>query len=814
MKKRYYAVMFSLILTLLCCCLTGFAAADDGPPVTMEVSSIYGEIGKMGVHVPITVKLYGQSSAVFDGTLAIQTLENAAEQGTEVYEYLYPVTISTGETKELQLYVPLGQRSSEIHVMLTDNSGMTVGAETMFFDISRDMGRLLIGVLADREEELLYLDGASLDYGMVQSKLVFLDAKVFPVDIRGLEMLDILVINHFETDRLSDEQRTILMAWVEDGGTLLLGTGATAYSTLGPLAEGLVELPIGGMFYTKVNLGTEYEEKAPGDSDITMVCAELEISGGTVVEENDGIPLLTMVERGEGKIGIYCYDLGELAEFVEKNSGYVNKMLTEVLDSDEISNLYYYSSYGSDEDYWNAYTLVNTGNADRLPNLGFYTIVIVIYIVLAGPGLYLILKKRDMSQLYSISVVIMSIGVAAVIYLMGIGTRFTSQFFTVASVMELDGTMAKETSFMNVRTPDSRPFSVTIPAEYSVTPLTRTSRYDEHPIMDFERNEKSLVEFRFGEEGTILSAKQTRAFEPRFFKLEKETDDGVKNGISGSLQWHDGTITGVLINHLPFALEDAALVLYGQMYLIGDMDAGAVLEFSEEPLLVWPVGMSYMVAGQITGSSRKEEVSNSEYLRKAERDGLISYYIGERFTAGSADGYLIGIGPDSGVTAVDALAGKENDGLVLYASKLNVCSGESDIIYRSGLINQPVINSGNGAIYGDGMTMYGIEPLMVEYMLGTDLTVEKLSFLPVSDVFLDDPGYYYLKLFDGEVYFYNNTTRNYDRVNIGQVDFEADELRPYLSSKGSILVKYTINDNEFSGVSSLLPHLMVTGRAN
>ena len=112
------------------------------------------------------------------------------------------------------------------------------------------------------------------------------------------------------------------------------------------------------------------------------------------------------------------------------------------------------------------------------------------------------------------------------------------------------------------------------------------------------------------------------------------------------------------------------------------------------------------------------------------------------------------------------------------------------------------------------MTMYGIEPLMVEYMLGTDLTVEKLSFLPVSDVFLDDPGYYYLKLFDGEVYFYNNTTRNYDRVNIGQVDFEADELRPYLSSKGSILVKYTINDNEFSGVSSLLPHLMVTGRAN
>ena len=814
MRKRYYAVIFSLILTLFCCCLTGFAAADDGPPVTMEVSSIYGDVGKMGVHVPITVKLYGQSSAVFEGTLAIQTLENAAEQGTEVFEYLYPVTVATGETKELEVYVPLGQRSSEIHIVLTAKTGKTIGAETMFFDISRDMGRLLIGVLTERPEEISYLDGVSLDYGMVQSEVVYLEADEFPEDIRGLEMPDVLVINRFETDRLSDEQRHVLRTWVEDGGTLLIGTGATAYSTLGPLAEELVKLPINGMFYENINLGTEYEEKAPGDSDITMVCADLEISGGVVVEESDGIPLLTMVERGEGRIGIYSYDLGELAEFVEKNPSYVNKMLTDVLDPNEISNLYYYSSYGSDEDYWNAYTLVNTGNADRLPNLGLYAVVIVIYIIAAGPGLYTILKKKDLSRLYSTSVVVLSVGVAAVIYLLGIGTRFTSQFFTVASVMEQDGSTVKETAFVNVRTPDSRPFSVTIPAEYSVRPLTRTSRYDEHPIMDFERNEKSLVEFRFDENRTVLSAKQTKAFEPRFFKLERESAAEAKNGISGSLQWKDGKITGVLVNNLPFGLEDAALILYGQMYLIGDLPSGKVLEFSEEPMLVWPAGMAYMAAGQITGSSRKEEMSNSEYLRKAERNGLISYYIGERFAVSSTDGYLVGIGPDSGVAAADALAGQENDSLILYASKLTITSGEEDVIYRSGLTKRPVINSGNGAIYGDGLTMYGTEPLMVEYMLGTDMTVEKLSFLPVSDVFLNDADYYYLKQFDGEVYFYNNSTRNYDRVNIGQAEFKAEELRPYLSSKGSLVVKYTINENDYAGVSNLLPHLMVTGRAN
>ena len=808
MSKRNYAVIFSLILMLFCC---GFAASKDGPPVNMEVSSIYGEIGKVGAHVPVSVTLYGQSSGAFNGTVVVQTLENASEEGQEVYEYQYPVEIGLGETKEMKLYVPLGQRSSEIHVLLLDHAGREIKAENLFFDISRDMGRLLIGVLSDKPEEVSYLDDVSLDYGMVQSEMVTLDETVFPDDVRGLEILDVLVLNSYETDRLSDLQIAALNAWVDKGGTLLIGTGATAYSTLGPLAEKLVELPIEGFFYEYINLGAEYAEKAPGDSDVEMVCADIVIPGGVVVEESDGISLLTVVERGEGQVGIYCYDLSELTEFAEKNPSYVNKMLTDVLDESMISNLYYYSSYGSDEDYWNAYSLVNTGSIDRLPDLGVYTIVIVAYIIIVGPGLYIFLKKRDMSRIYSTSVVIASVVAAAVIYLLGIGTRFTSQFFTVASVIELDGTSSKETSYMNVRTPDSRPFSVTIPSGYTVTPLTRTSRYDEQAVSGFETNERSGVEIRFGESGTVLSSRQNRAFEPRFFKLEIEESGSAVSGISGNLQWFDGTVSGVLVNNLPFTLEDAALVFYGQMYLIGDMGSGEVREFHEEPMLVWPASMSYMVAGQITGSDRMEESGDREYLERAERDGLISYYIGEAFGTSSSKAYLIGIGPNGGLISSDSMKGQDISDLVLYAASLKVTSGQEDLVYRSGLLTRPVINSGTGAIYGDALTMYGMEPLAVEYYLG-DMEIEKLSFMPVSDLFMENPDYYYLKRFDGAAYFYNQTTKSYDRVNLAKVDFEPEELRPYLSQDGTIVVKYMVDESDSTGVSWLLPHLMITGR--
>lgn len=795
MKKRNYAVVCSLIFTLFCCCLTVAAAAKEGPPVMMEVSAVYGDIGKMGVHVPISVKLYGQSVGDFEGILEVQTLEHAPEDGSEVYKYQYPVTIGTAETKTMELYVPLGQMSSVMHILLLDKNGEEVSAKTVNFDISKDMGRLLIGALTDKEEEIGYLNGVSLDYGMLQSQMIYLDAGQFPEDVRGLEMLDMLVINHFDMNRLSETQKHAMTLWVKEGGTLLIGTGASVCQSLGGLPEELADVSIINMSYETINLGAEYAEYAPGDSDVNMMCAEFELAGGTVLEESDGIPLLTLAECGDGKLGICSYDLGAISQFVEKNPNYANKMLMDLLSENEISNFYYYTSYGSDTDYWNAYSMVNTGNTERLPNLGMYTAVIGIYVVLVGPGLYLFLKKKDMRRLYNVCVLGLSVGVSAVIYLMGVGTRFTSQFFTIASILEMDGTSIREQSYMNVRTPDSRPFSITIPEEYSLLPLTRTSRYDNQPMMDFEYKNDSAVNLKFSENGTILSAKKTKAFESRFFKLSKEEHGGLADGISGTIQWYDGMITGSVENHLPFSLEDAALVLYGQIYLIGDLEAGEVRMFDEEPLLVWPVNMSYMVSGEITG-----------------HEGIVSYYLEKQFSRACSDGYLIGIGPEGGIASMSNFDTQIVDPLVLYASKLDVSAGRSGQIYRSALTNQPEINSGSGAIYSDGLTMYGSEPLMVEYELGTDIEVEKVSFHSISDLFVENPDYYYLKRFDGTVSFYNYLTKSYDLMSLAQSEFDAEDLGPYLSSDGHFIVKYTTSESDSQGISSLLPHLMVTGR--
>jgi len=814
MKKRLYAGIVALFLALCGCGMISFgnASAKDGPPVFMEVSSIYDGIAKMGVHVPITVSLYGQSAEPFRGSVLVRTLENGAETGEEIYEYRYPVEVNTAETRELQLYVPLGQRSSRIHILLVNENGEEIVSKDMKFEISRDMGRLLIGALSEKPEVLEYLDGVGMEYGMVNSVVIPLGEKGMPADARGLELLDILIINRFDTGKLSEEQVNAIENWTKDGGTLLFGTGIWAEDALAAFGKKWNIEPTGNVTFERIGFGMEFAENAPGESELGLLCAEIHVEDGTVVTESDGVDLFTKFRCGNGDVGIYHYDLGELTDFVDKNPSYAEKMFTDILEENEISNIYYYSSHGSEQEYWNAHSLVNTGSAEKLPNLKVYAAVILLYVILIGPGFYLFLRKRDLSSYYSTSVLATAGITAAVIYLLGTGTRFTSQFLTLASIMEMEGDHVMETSYVNVRTPDSRPFSLTIPAEYTVTPLTRSNRYDEQPLMDFEQAEKGNVELFVGETGTVVSAKSSRAFEPRYFKITKESDGEMNGQILSDLQYADGKLSGLVTNGMPFPLEDAAIVFYGHMYCLGDMKPGEVRELKNEELEVWPVGMGYVAAAGITDDENDDEAA--QYLSDSAKNNLYSYYIDGAFLEYQSGARLVAMAQQGGILSDGALENEHANGLVFYGADLHVTSGQDGLVYRSGLKNKPEINGGSGAVYGDGLTMYGIEPVSVEYFLGTDIQVEKLSFCQVADRFFDDSRYYYLKGFDGAMYFYNYMTKSYDRKELSQVDYTMEELHPYLSQKNSIVVKYTAGENDSAGISLLLPHLMVTGREN
>ena len=57
---------------------------------------------------------------------------------------------------------------------------------------------------------------------------------------------------------------------------------------------------------------------------------------------------------------------------------------------------------------------------------------------------------------------------------------------------------------------------------------------------------------------------------------------------------------------------------------------------------------------------------------------------------------------------------------------LPVYSSEEQMIYRSALMKKPTIISGN--YYSSNNTLYGVDPLVLEYYLGEDIEVEAFIF--------------------------------------------------------------------------------------
>ena len=451
---------------------------------------------------------------------------------------------------------------------------------------------------------------------------------------------------------------------------------------------------------------------------------------------------------------------------------------------------------------------------DRLPRIPLYMAVTAVYILAAGPGLYLYLKKKDLSRYYGVSVVMASAAASAVIYLLGTGTRFTSEFYTLATVLDTSGDTVEETTFLDVRTPDSRPFSLRVPAEYSITPLTRSSQYEEQPVQAFDGKRAADVRIAREEDAAVLSASRSRAFDPRYFKLESRGERTFPGRIEGDLRLFEGKLSGYIRNGYDFPLTDSAVFFYGQVCPLGDLEPGEVRELKEEPVLNWPVNMTYLAAQWLVERDLAgKKLDDEELLRNTDQRSLYGWYLDQTYGGAYVSGARFSaLGPEQGLWEWVSPDGQAADGQVLYTQELEMTTEKSGSIWRSGLYNPQQVVSGNMGYGNDGLSLYGTEPVTVEYFLGTDLDVEKVAFTFISPEFFSGEDFYYIRPFEGEACFYNNETKNYDPVDLSGGGFTESVLAPYLSAENSLVVKYTAEEGDTSGVTSMLPVPVVTGR--
>ncbi len=802
----------------------------SGRGLSMDVSYGYDNRAKGGRYVPVDVTVYNQNGAEVTGKLKLLTMES----DYDIYRYEYPVTIpaagaAASQSEDLvgagntadsdaphsagvlhkHVYVPMGNRSDRMFVSLTDAEDNLILHERVELDFSVDMPELFIGTLTDSPELLTAWDGIGVDYSMLRTEVVNFDTETFPKDEMGLDVIDVLLISNFRIRDLSAEQSQVLVEWVRSGGTMILGTGERADDTLGRFAPELLEESYDPPETREVDMGDRYAQESPDDATLTIPCLEFSLAGGDVIFSDEQQALVASVSYGKGTIAVAAYDFADISDFCSRNPAYLDDLLTAVLGESRLSELSQEIYSGNSDRYWSVRNMINTGNVRRLPNLNLYTLELVIYLLLTGLVIYIFLKQRDLTDYYRRTVVVLSLLFTAIIYFMGSRTRFTGTFYNYARFLETTFDSVSETSYVNIRAPYNRAYQARVPSGYSLKPVTR-SFYSEESAPGFTGGESPTVDLSFGPEETVISIQGVPAFEPRYFQMNKVTENTDFIGFDGDLEIDGGKLTGSVTNLFAETVRGCTLLFNNRLICLGDMEPGQTVELDGLEALEYPKNASYQVAAYLSGESEFEQadISSEEYVEASEKSDMLSFYLDNHMPYFSVPSARV-IGFTDTADAGGARTGRDGEGITMVSSSVAVYSSDETVLYRSGLVKTPRVLG--GSYDSEANVLYGIDPVTLEYSFGTDVQVEKLEFDYVSEVFTETAGSD-LAVFTGNIYFYNHLTGVYDWMDPEKTEYGAHELLPYLTDGNLLTVRYVYDNVNQYNWNILLPMLNIVGR--
>lgn len=402
----------------------------------------------------------------FDGTVRVIAENNYS--ATCAYDT--PISLSEGSTKQFTVSIPCSSlefnsysNSHTLYVSLVDYKDITFATKTFsrLFDNYTDY--VNVGILSNDFDSLLYMDMyGSYVYvfnDSYQLQLIELDESSIESELRGL---DYLIIDQYDTSSLTDKTIEAIESWTRNGGMLIFGTGAYAYDVLGGFDSQFLGTECMGIWNLATDTWTYQEgkytdldellEKVYGNSysipsafynrydmlgtDIAVLPViygknDYEIYSGDI--NNTGI---AAISRDLGSITYLYYSLSDpdaVREFDER------PYMLEELYQHAASYVSFYpydfhqtTQTGIVYDY-------NIGNAlgvidSEGTNLNYTVLkfLIVIYVILVGPIVYLILRHLKKRELYWAAVPVLALVFVGIVSLAGRGFRVAD--LTVNSV--------------------------------------------------------------------------------------------------------------------------------------------------------------------------------------------------------------------------------------------------------------------------------------------------------------------------------------------------------------------------------------------
>jgi hypothetical protein len=561
-------------LALVAAALTLLAASNAAQaatnPLSIAVKVGYSGFVKAQQWMPVTIDLTNNGQGV-DGTLEVSIGASSTPNGPPIGSAIYQTHLSlpAGATKQVRTYLVEDQAPAVVSVRLVANGRVLVSADSQTGSAST----ALIGVLSDQTTAL---DGfAALHPGSISANIVHLSLADVGDSAILLRAFDLLAIDDFATDTLTAAQRGAVTDYVQNGGALLLGTGASWRKTLAGVSAAILPMQLNS---TATLRSVQALDKLP-----RVEIATGALNGGARAWLSEGsTPLLSERFVGAGSVNLATFDWNQ--EPIASWSG-ANVLLRQIL----VRTLFTSASAQGQGGFSGPFGASGVSTTERstalsqslgnvpaldLPSLVVIGLLVLTYVLLVGPINYFALRAVHHRALAWITVPLIAIVASAGAFGAGLFTKGRSVQTNQVSIIHVEPgwDRAYQESYTGIVTPTRGDYQVIVSgAPLLIGPI---SSYSGGPF----GGNTDLIRVSADNNSIVLPA--MTAYVLRGFATE-----GLVSApqLSASASFVNGKLTGTIRN-LSNVRFTGAVVLAGDGYqILPELAPGATTTFDVTP---------------------------------------------------------------------------------------------------------------------------------------------------------------------------------------------------------------------------------------
>ncbi len=584
----------------------------------LEVDGGFDGIARLGAYSPVRIKV-SMISRDIKGEIQV---EASLDPGRKIL-FAKPVELSPGGEMVFYFEVPVVSAKKDLTVRIVENKNKKLLAEKKFsFKRLLPPDTIFIGVLTEEPDSFKWLNGYTVPYlagnysdekmklmlasgqivpsqssvaikdGVYEKReavVVSLNRDSFPYNTEVMDSFNYLIVSRFDTGLLNEEQVSAMENWVDSGGALLLGAGLSWQKVYNGLPDSLKPYSIKGIEdYNAMNALKNFTGKDSSAVTLKTAIGALDFeyvpqSGNNtgyptryldndIIAGNEKNPLVIKYGKGNGNITVFTFD-PTLEPFVswQYKSNFMENVFRYV-NSNNQNYQQYRQDYYSKQYYngMNLQYLVNEVPNSKNPPFFWMFISLGLYIILAGPVLYLILKKKDRRDWAWVIIPMLSILLLGCMYIFGFKSRYNSAVTNSVSLIKAQQGKNEATVTSAIGVFNNKRGTLKMEYEYDngiKTPfLMNENRY-------YGNESEGIVVGKYTTADSILYEQyNVMMWTPTVLNAQKTIE--FNGDLLKGVYFKDGSLKGSIANTTPYDLLDAVILAGRNIIPIGNVIAG------------------------------------------------------------------------------------------------------------------------------------------------------------------------------------------------------------------------------------------------